>query len=85
MDEVEDDEFPKHTVVGIQSPDGKLSAEEMIIGRLPNGELDIRPVPGARKTLPLTREQAARWLDSLKSSLPEESKAEKMKMLCGEE
>jgi hypothetical protein len=84
MNEPESLQFTRQCIVGIEHPDGKRTAQEMIVHRTAEGELIITPLPGTERALPLTKEEAEKWVTSLPENMPEEIKQEKIRMLCFE-
>ena len=76
--------FTRHAIVGIESPDGKCSAKEMIVRRTVEGDLEITPVPGTERTLPLTKGEAEEWVNEI-PDMPEEVRESQIRMLCCED
>jgi hypothetical protein len=77
-------EFTRHAIVGIESPDGKRSAKEMIIRRTFEGEYEITPLAGTERSLPLTRGEAEQWVNNI-LGMPEDVRQTQIRMLCCED
>ena len=85
MSESEEYEFTTRTIAGIISPDGRRSAKEVIARRTAEGKLEITPVAGTERTLPLTLEEAEEWAGGIPDLTPRDARESKIKMLCCED
>jgi len=83
-------ENERKTIAWVQHPDGSLSAHEEIIqfptdnedGRL---EASATLVPGTERYLPISREEAEKWVQKVMGDAPDDDKEGATRMLCGED
>lgn len=75
-------EFERRAIVGAEHSDGTRSTQEMIVRQSVEGELVIVAVPGTKRELPLTREEAEQWVFSIPSDMPDDVRQSQIEMLC---
>jgi hypothetical protein len=78
----DDSVFTRHTIIGISAPNGQHHAKEVIVNHSPEHGTEISAVPGTIRTLPLSYEEARKWVGLVLPNISEDEQRAKIEMLC---